>query len=57
MIAASIDLGDGLSHIATALRVPVLIAAVVILVLCALECGRFASRMVAALAQSSVRPA
>jgi biopolymer transport protein ExbB/TolQ len=38
----SIDLGDGLSHIATALRVPVLIAAVVILVLCALECGRFA---------------
>ncbi len=42
MIAASIDLGDGLSHIATALRVPVLIAAVVILVLCALECGRFA---------------
>ena len=40
--AASIDLGDGLSQIATALRVPVLIAAVVILVLCALECGRFA---------------
>jgi biopolymer transport protein ExbB/TolQ len=42
VIAAGIDLGDGLSHIATALRVPVLIAAVVILVLCALECGRFA---------------
>lgn len=42
MIAAGIDLGDGLSHIATALRVPVLIAAVVILILCALECGRFA---------------
>ena len=41
MIAAGVDLGDGLSHIATALRVPVLIAAVVILVLCALECGRF----------------
>jgi biopolymer transport protein ExbB/TolQ len=40
--AASIDLGDGLSHIATALRVPVLIAAVAILVLCALEVGRFA---------------
>jgi len=38
---ASIDLGDGLSHIATALRVPVLIAAVVILILCALELGRF----------------
>jgi biopolymer transport protein ExbB/TolQ len=42
LAAASIDLGDGLSHIATALRVPVLIAAVVILVLCALEVGRFA---------------
>lgn len=42
LAGASIDLGDGLSHIATALRVPVLIAAVAILVLCALECGRFA---------------
>ncbi|HEX4752522.1 MAG TPA: MotA/TolQ/ExbB proton channel family protein [Solirubrobacterales bacterium] len=41
MIAASIDLGDGLSQIATALRVPVLIAAVVVLLLCALELGRF----------------
>jgi biopolymer transport protein ExbB/TolQ len=41
VIAASVDLGDGLSHIATALRVPVLIAAVVILILCALELGRF----------------
>lgn len=41
MIAASIDLGDALSHIATALRVPVLIAAVVVLILCALELGRF----------------
>ncbi|HVV89896.1 MAG TPA: MotA/TolQ/ExbB proton channel family protein [Solirubrobacterales bacterium] len=41
MIAA-IDLGDALSHIATALRVPVLIAAVVVLLLCALELGRFA---------------
>ncbi len=40
-LAAGIDLGDGLSHIATALRVPVLIAAVVLLVLCALEVGRF----------------
>jgi biopolymer transport protein ExbB/TolQ len=43
VIAASIDLGDGLSHIATALRVPVLIAAVVVLILCALEVGRFAA--------------
>jgi biopolymer transport protein ExbB/TolQ len=42
LAAGSIDLGDGLSHIATALRVPVLIAAVVILILCALEVGRFA---------------
>jgi biopolymer transport protein ExbB/TolQ len=41
-LVASIDLGDGLSHIATALRVPVLIAAVVVLILCALEAGRFA---------------
>ncbi|HEY2477995.1 MAG TPA: MotA/TolQ/ExbB proton channel family protein [Solirubrobacterales bacterium] len=42
MTAASIDLGDALSHIATALRVPMLIAAVVVLLLCALELGRFA---------------
>jgi biopolymer transport protein ExbB/TolQ len=42
VIAAGIDLGDGLSHVATALRVPVLIAAVVLLLLCALELGRFA---------------
>ena len=41
MIAA-IDLGDALADIATALRVPVLVAAVVILLLCALELGRFA---------------
>jgi biopolymer transport protein ExbB/TolQ len=42
VIAAALDLGDALSHIATALRVPVLIAAVVLLLLCALELGRFA---------------
>jgi biopolymer transport protein ExbB/TolQ len=41
VIAAALDLGDALSHIATALRVPVLIAAVVVLLLCALEVGRF----------------
>lgn len=41
MIAA-IDLGDGLAEIATALDVPVLIAAIVVLLLCALELGRFA---------------
>lgn len=40
MIAA-IDLGDGLAEIATALQVPVLIAAVAVLLLCALELGRF----------------
>ncbi len=40
MIAA-IDLGDALADIATALRVPVLIAAVVVLLLCAVELGRF----------------
>ena len=40
MIAA-IDLGDALAQIATALRVPVLIAAIVVLLLCALELGRF----------------
>jgi biopolymer transport protein ExbB/TolQ len=41
--AASIDLGDALSHVATALRVPVLIAAVAILLICAIEVGRFAT--------------
>jgi biopolymer transport protein ExbB/TolQ len=41
VIGASIDIGDGLSHLATALRVPVLIAAVIVLLLCAVEAGRF----------------
>lgn len=41
MILAAIDLGDGLAQIATAMRVPVLIAAVVALLLCVLELGRF----------------
>jgi biopolymer transport protein ExbB/TolQ len=41
LIAAAIDLGDGLAQIATALRVPVLVAAVVALLLCAVELGRF----------------
>jgi biopolymer transport protein ExbB/TolQ len=43
VIAAAIDLGDGLAQIATALRVPVLVAAVVVLLLCTLELGRFGS--------------
>jgi biopolymer transport protein ExbB/TolQ len=42
-MSATIDLGDGLSHIAIALRVPVLIAAVILLLLCAVELGRFAT--------------
>jgi biopolymer transport protein ExbB/TolQ len=41
VIAAALDLGDGLARIATALRVPVLVAAIVLLLLCALELGRF----------------
>ena len=44
MIAA-IDLGDALAQIATALRVPVLIAAIVVLLLCALELGRFCAEV------------
>jgi biopolymer transport protein ExbB/TolQ len=40
---AAIDLGDALAQIATALRVPVLIAAIGVLLLCALEVGRFAA--------------
>jgi biopolymer transport protein ExbB/TolQ len=41
VIGAAVDLGDGLAQIATALRVPVLIAAIAVLLLCALELGRF----------------
>jgi biopolymer transport protein ExbB/TolQ len=40
-VIAVIDLGDGLAQIATALRIPVLVAAIVVLLLCALELGRF----------------
>jgi biopolymer transport protein ExbB/TolQ len=40
-VSAAIDLGDGLAQIATALRVPVLIAAILVLLLCAVELGRF----------------
>jgi biopolymer transport protein ExbB/TolQ len=42
-LAAAIDLGDALAQIATALRIPVLIAAILVLLLCALELGRFAA--------------
>ncbi|HEV7400043.1 MAG TPA: MotA/TolQ/ExbB proton channel family protein [Solirubrobacterales bacterium] len=44
MIAA-IDLGDALADIATALRVPVLLAAVLVLLLCAVELGRFGTEL------------
>jgi biopolymer transport protein ExbB/TolQ len=40
-VIVAIDLGDGLAQIATALRIPVLLAAIVVLLLCALELGRF----------------
>jgi biopolymer transport protein ExbB/TolQ len=40
-VTGAIDLGDGLAEVATALQVPVLIAAVGVLLLCALELGRF----------------
>lgn len=44
-MSAAIDLGDALADIATALRVPVLLAAVLILLLCALELGRFCAEL------------
>ncbi len=44
-MTAAIDLGDALADIATALRVPVLIAAVLILLLCAVELGRFGAEL------------
>jgi len=40
-VISAIDLGDGLAEIATALQAPVLIAAIGMLLLCALELGRF----------------
>jgi biopolymer transport protein ExbB/TolQ len=43
--AAAIDLGDALAEIATALQVPVLIAAVLALLYCALEVGRFGAEL------------
>jgi biopolymer transport protein ExbB/TolQ len=44
-VNAAIDLGDALADIATALRVPVLLAAVLILMLCAVELGRFGAEL------------
>jgi biopolymer transport protein ExbB/TolQ len=44
-MSAAIDLGDAFAQIATALRIPVLIAAIVVLLLCALELGRFAAEV------------
>jgi biopolymer transport protein ExbB/TolQ len=44
-VIAAIDLGNALADIATALRVPVLLAAVLILLLCAWELGRFCAEL------------
>jgi len=44
-VIAAIDLGDALADIATALRVPVLLAAVLVLLLCAVELGRFGTEL------------
>ncbi len=44
-MSAAIDLGDALADIATALQVPVLIAAVLALLLCAVELGRFGAEL------------
>lgn len=41
MTAAAIEIGDALAQIATALWVPVMVAAVLLLLFCALELGRF----------------
>lgn len=42
-MTAAAYLGDGLAEVATALQVPVLIAAILALLLCAVELGRFAA--------------
>ena len=52
---AAIDLGDALADIATALQVPVLIAAVLALLFCALELGRFGVGALAAAGAGSRR--
>jgi biopolymer transport protein ExbB/TolQ len=44
-VNAVIDLGDALADIATALQVPVLIAAVLALLFCAVELGRFGTEL------------
>jgi len=44
-VIAAIDLGDALADIATALQVPVLIAAVLVLLICAVELGRFGTEV------------
>jgi biopolymer transport protein ExbB/TolQ len=44
-MSAAIDLGDALAQIAAALRIPVLVAAVAVLLLCALELGRFGAEL------------
>jgi biopolymer transport protein ExbB/TolQ len=44
-VSAAIDLGDALAQIATALRIPVLVMAIAVLLLCALELGRFGAEL------------
>jgi biopolymer transport protein ExbB/TolQ len=44
-VSAAIDLGNALADIATALQVPVLVAAVLALLFCAVELGRFGSEL------------
>jgi len=45
VMAAALELGDALARIAAALHVPVMIAALGALLLCALELGRFAGEL------------
>jgi biopolymer transport protein ExbB/TolQ len=45
MTTAAIDLGDALARIAAALHVPVMVGALLALLVCALELGRFAGEL------------
>ena len=45
LLVASSDIGDALAHIAQALRTPVLVLALLVLLVCATELGRFATEL------------
>ena len=45
LLATSGSLGEALAHIAEALRVPVLVLALIVLLVCAVELGRFATEL------------